>query len=425
MKRSLVFCLGLLLLAALFSGAACSPRPAPLESRLSRDLAPAVLPADRQTLVAGNNAFALGLYTALRGQDGNLTASPYSISLALAMTRAGAAGETARQMDSALHFDLPPERLHPAFNALDLELASRSQAASDEAHPLQLNIANAVWAQQDHPFRSEYLDLLALNYGAAIFPADFVGQAEPARLEINRWVSDETEGKIRDLLAPGALDASTRMVLVNAIYFKADWQTPFDPNDTYEAPFYLLDGSQVQVAMMHNELTLPYLRGDNFQAVELPYAGGTAAMTIIVPDAGQFAAFEAAFDPAAYEAILAQMQPTEVQLGLPKFTFRSQFDLAQTLAAMGMPAAFDPGQADFSGMDGARDLYISNVVHQAFIAVDEKGTEAAAATAVIMALSAVMPQGIPLEIDRPFLFVIRDLPTGQILFIGRVLNPGE
>ncbi len=415
----------LALTAAAVLLAACAPLPKPVHSDLSRDLAPVVPPTDLQILVGGNNAFALDLYAALRGEDGNLIASPYSISLALAMTRAGAAGETARQMDAALRFDLPPERLHPAFNALDLELASRAQAASDEAEPLQLNVANAVWAQQDHPFRSEYLDLLALNYGAAVFPADFVSQAEPARIEINRWVSAETEGKIRDLLAPGALDASTRMVLVNAIYFKADWQTPFDPNDTYDAPFYLLDGSQETVAMMHNELTLPYLRGDNFQAVELPYAGGTAAMTLLVPDSGQFAAFESSLDFDRLEAILAQMQPVEVQLGLPKFTFRSQFDLAQTLSGMGMPDAFDPGRADFSGMDGARDLYISNVVHQAFVAVDEEGTEAAAATAVIMALSAVMPQGIPLEINRPFIFILRDLPTGQILFIGRVLQPGE
>lgn len=422
--------LSLALTAAAVLWAACAPLPAPIQSEpvqtdLARDLAPAVPPTDLQALVGSNNAFALDLYAALRSEDGNLIASPYSISLALAMTRAGAAAETARQMDAVLHFGLPPERLHPAFNALDLELASRSQTASSEADPLQLNIANAVWAQQDHPFRREYLDLLALNYGAAVFPADFTTRPEPVRREINRWVGDRTNGRIEDLLAPGALDASTRMVLVNAIYFKADWQTPFDPHDTYEAPFYRLDGSQVQVAMMHNELDLPYGRGENFQAVELPYAGGTAAMTIIVPETDQFAVFESAFDVSVLEAILGRMQPTRVLLGLPKFTFSGQFDLSATLSGMGMSAAFDPGQADFSGMDGERDLYISDVIHQAFVAVDEKGTEAAAATAVVMALSAAMPEGIPLEINRPFLFVIRDVPTGQILFVGRVLDPDE
>lgn len=425
MKNPTLTRLFLALTAAAILLAACAPRPEPVRSSLSRDLAPAVPPADVHALVGGNNAFALDLYAALRGEDGNLIASPYSISLALAMTRAGAAGATASQMDAVLHFDLPPERLHPAFNALDLALASRTSAPSGDAEPLQLNIANAVWAQQDHPFRIEYLDLLALHYGAAIFPADFVARAEPARQEINRWVSDQTNDRIEKLLAPGSLDASTRMVLVNAIYFKADWQTPFDPNDTYDAPFYRLDGTQVQTAMMHGELELPYVRGANFQAVELPYAGGTAAMTIIVPDSGQFAAFESAFDAPAFEALLGQMQPTLINLGLPKFDFSSQFDLSATLGGMGMPAAFDPAQADFSGMDGARDLFISDVVHQAFVAVDEEGTEAAAATAVIMALSAVMPQGLPLVIDRPFLFVIRDVPTGQILFLGRVLDPAQ
>jgi serpin B len=420
---SMRFLLALMALVLLFT--ACAPLPEPVHSDLSRDLAPAVPSADLQVLVEGNNAFALDLYAALRGEDGNLIASPYSISLALAMTRAGAAGETARQMDAVLHFGLPTERLHPAFNALDLALASPPADLPEDADPLQLNIANAIWAQQDHPFRREYLDLLAVHYGASLFPADFTTRAEPARLEINRWVSDQTNGKIEDLLAPGALDAATRMVLVNAIYFKADWQTPFDPNDTYDAPFYRLDGSQVQVPMMHNEVDLPYLRGENFQAVELPYAGGTAAMTIILPDAGQFAAFEAAFDAPLYVSLLRQMQPTRLLLGLPKFTFRSQFGLSATLAGMGMPDAFDPARADFSGMDGERDLYISDVIHQAFVAVDEEGTEAAAATAVIMSLSAVMPEGLRLEIDRPFLFILHDVPTGQVLFIGRVLDPSE
>ena len=416
-----------ILLLAAITLSACSPAVSPeAKSDQARILAPDVPTANLDALVGGNNAFAFDLYQSLRSADGNLFYSPYSISLALAMTYGGARGETESQMAQALHFDLPQVDLHAAFNRLDLDLAQSSQAPEkDETQRMQLNIANAVWAQQDYPFLVEYLDLLALNYGAGLNLADFVTQAEPARKEINDWVSDRTEERIKDILGPGALDALTRMVLVNAIYFKADWMDQFDPNDTEDAPFYLLDGSDVTVDMMSNDVYAPYLRGENFQAVELQYAGGTAAMDIIMPDAGQFAAFEADLDWAMVESILAGMQSTDVQLQMPKFTFRSQFSLADTLAGMGMPSAFDPGSADFSGMDGSRDLYISSVIHQAFVAVDEEGTEAAAATIVVMTLSAMPMSEIQLTLDHPFIFLIRDLSSGQILFAGRVLDPGQ
>ena len=416
-----------ILLLAAITLSACSPAVSPeAKSDQARILAPDVPTANLDALVGGNNAFAFDLYQSLRSTDGNLFYSPYSISLALAMTYGGARGETESQMAQALHFDLPQVDLHAAFNRLDLDLAQSSQAPEkDESQRMQLNIANAVWAQQDYPFLVEYLDLLALNYGAGLNLADFVTQAEPARKEINDWVSDRTEERIKDILGPGALDALTRMVLVNAIYFKADWMDQFDPNDTEDAPFYLLDGSDVTVDMMSNDVYAPYLRGENFQAVELQYAGGTAAMDIIMPDAGQFAAFEADLDWAMVESILAGMQSTDVQLQMPKFTFRSQFSLADTLAGMGMPSAFDPGSADFSGMDGSRDLYISSVIHQAFVAVDEEGTEAAAATIVVMTLSAMPMSEIQLTLDHPFIFLIRDLSSGQILFAGRVLDPGQ
>ena len=416
-----------ILLLAAIALSACSPAVSPeAKSDQARILAPDVPAANLDALVGGNNAFAFDLYQSLRSADGNLFYSPYSISLALAMTYGGARGETESQMAQALHFDLPQVDLHAAFNRLDLDLAQSSQAPEkDESQRMQLNIANAVWAQQDYPFLVEYLDLLALNYGAGLNLADFVTQAEPARKEINDWVSDRTEERIKDILGPGALDALTRMVLVNAIYFKADWMDQFDPNDTEDAPFYLLDGSDVTVDMMSNDVYAPYLRGENFQAVELQYAGGTAAMDIIMPDAGQFAAFEADLDWAMVESILAGMQSTDVQLQMPKFTFRSQFSLADTLAGMGMPSAFDPGSADFSGMDGSRDLYISSVIHQAFVAVDEEGTEAAAATIVVMTLTSIQVSDIQLTLDHPFIFLIRDLSSGQILFAGRVLDPGQ
>ncbi|MBN1451751.1 MAG: serpin family protein [Anaerolineales bacterium] len=286
--------------------------------------------------------------------------------------------------------------------------------------------SNAGWAQLDYPFLQEYLDLIADNYGAGIRLADFITQAEAIRQEINDWVSDRAQGKIEDLIPQGALDAMTRMVLVNAIYFKADWQTQFDPNSTVEAPFYLSGGSRVQVDMMMGGMhSLLYTSGDGYQAVELPYADGTAVMDIIVPDEGTFQAFESKMDIQLLDGILSAMQPTSVELGLPKFTYTSQFNLSDSLAAMGMDTAFDPERADFSGMTGSRELYISDVIHKAFVAVDEEGTEAAAATAVIMKLSAAPMFDLRLIIDRPFIFLIRDLPSGQILFVGRVLNPAQ
>jgi len=416
----------ILLLAGIVLSA-CSPAvSSEAKSDQARVLAPQVPAETLDALVGGNNTFALDLYQSLRTADGNLFYSPYSISLALAMTYGGARGDTEAQMARTLRFDLPQEALHPAFNQLDLDLAQSGETAEkDETQRMQLNIANAVWAQQDYPFLPEYLDLLALNYGAGLHLADFVTQAEPARKEINDWVSDRTEERIKDILGPGVLDALTRMVLVNAIYFKADWMDQFDANDTEDAPFYLLDGSDVTVDMMSNDVYAPYLRGENYQAVELQYAGGTAAMDIIMPDEGQFAAFEASLDWATVDSILSGMQSTDMQLQMPKFTFRSQFALADKLAAMGMPSAFAPGSADFSGMDGSRDLYISSVIHQAFVAVDEEGTEAAAATIVVMTLSAMPVSEIQLTIDHPFIFFIRDLSSGQILFAGRVLNPGQ
>lgn len=420
---SILFVFNFLLSAC---GSPSAPAAGVAKSERQRQFSPDSSQSDMLALVDGNNDFALDLYQALRTKEGNLFYSPFSISLALGMTYAGARGKTEAQMSDVLHFDLPQERLHPAFNALDLQLTEQWKAASKDEQPLQLNIANAVWAQQDYPFLDEFLDTLALNYGAGVRLADFVNKSESVRKEINSWVSDRTNEKIKDLIPQGVLDAMTRMVLVNAIYFKADWQTQFDPNSTYKAPFTLPDGTQVQVDMMMEGMHgLPFTHGDGYQVVELPYEGGTAAMDILIPDVGNFQSFESEMDAQFLAAILNNLQPTSIELGLPKFTYTSQFSLSDPLTAMGMNTAFDPGQADFSGMTGTRDLYISEVIHKAFVAVDEDGTEAAAATAVIMELSAAPMFDVRLIIDRPFIFLIRDLPSGQILFLGRVLNPAQ
>ena len=385
--------------------AACAPASTEAKSDQARILEPQVPVETLDALVSGNNAFALDLYQSLRTTDGNLFYSPYSISLALAMTYGGARGETEAQMADALHFDLAQADLHAAFNQLDLTLVQSTEAEDeDDSSPCSSNIANAVWAQQDHPFLPEYLDLLALNYGAGIHLADFTTQAEPTRKEINHWISDQTQERIQDILSPGDLDAMTRMVLVNAIYFKADWQVQFDADDTHEAPFTLLDGSQVQVDMMSNTCTCLW-GWRNCRRRTLP--GGGAAVCRRQRGHGYHRPRPGPVRSLRFRTGLAgagdhseRDAVEELTLEMPKFTFRSQFALAEQLAGLGMTDAFDPAVADFSGMDGMHDLFISDVIHQAFVAVDEEGTEAAAATVVIMKLTGYAFPGIPID-HRP------------------------
>ena len=425
------------LLSLLLSACGATSAPSSManiaQSSLKRVTSPNVPSIDSQTLVNGNNAFALDIYQTLRSQDGreastqagNLILSPFSVSLALAMTYVGARGQTESQMADTLHFDLAQGQLHPAFNALDQDLATRGQQISDQEQALQLNIANAVWAEQTYPFLQDFLDVIATNYGAGIRLADFINKYKSVRSEINDWVYDQTQEKIKDLLPEGVLSSDTRMVLVNAIYFKADWLSQFDAADTHDAPFHLLDGSDVTVKMMNQGIFMPYYQGDGFQAVELPYAGDTAAMDIFVPDEGNFETFESSLNSDLFNKTVNGMQPTSMMLSLPKFAFESQFNLSDTLQSMGIVDAFDPDNADFSGMTVRKDLFISNVIHKAFVAVDEKGTEAAAATAVIVDVTSAMMYDVTLTVDRPFLFVIRDKLSGQILFIGRVLDPSK
>jgi serpin B len=430
MQKSFKYFSILILVSILLSACGSAPSANLAKSSVQRDMNPNIPASDLGTLVGGNNAFAVNLYEALRSRDGNLVFSPYSISLAIAMTYAGARSQTEAQMAKAMQFNLPQDQLHPAFNALDLDLANESKAQGNQGNngqPMQLNIANSIWAEQTYPFQQAYLDLIAKNYGAGIQLADFIKNFDPVRRQINSWVSNQTKNKINDLLAPGSVDSNTRMVLVNAIYFKADWETPFDANSTSDSTFNLLDGSQSQVKMMNNsELNLAYVKGDGYQAVELPYNGETAAMDIVMPDEGNFKNFESTLDAQKLNDIFSSMQSTPIALGLPKFTFTADFSLSDQLKSLGMTDAFDSRKADFSGMTGNHDLFISDVIHKAFVAVDEKGTEAAAATAVIMVgMSAPLQQKVHLVIDHPFIFMIRDLKSGQILFIGRVLNPAQ
>lgn len=387
--------------------------------------APGAGEADLTALVNGNTAFAFDLYGTLKGQAGNLFFSPYSISQALAMTYAGARGETELQMSNILHYGLPQTVLHPSFKSLGEELAQRGEGAEGkDAGGFRLNVANALWGQKDYQFLASFTDLLAQNYGAGMQIVDYVTAVEEARTAINDWISQQTEGKIKDMIAPGVLDSMTRLVLTNAIYFNAAWETPFNERQTQDGPFTKLDGSQVQVPMMAQTASLGYTEGEGYQAVELPYDGRELSMVLLLPPAGQFEAFEGSLNAAKAEAIVGALEPGQVMLTMPRFKFDSQFSLKDTLSQMGMPLAFTP-EADFSGMTGNNDLSINAILHRAYVAVDEAGTEAAAATIVDMSLTSAPASPVEVKVDRPFLFFIRDSKTGAVLFLGRVVDPSK
>jgi len=383
-------------------------------------------------LVAGNNAFAFALYQqVIANSEGNLIFSPYSISQAFGMVVAGARGDTEQQILDALHFTLPPETLHPTFGALNADLNSREAPEGVEGQPLQLNIANSLWGQVDFPFLQDYLDLLQEAYSSELNTVDFAA-TEEARVAINDWIEDKTEDKIQDMIPEGALTPDTRLALVNAIYFNAGWQNTFAEADTQDDTFTLLDGSAVTVPMMTQEDAFAYWQDEGFQVVELAYVGGETAMLIILPDEGTFADFEATFDAEQFEALRGNIgyayQP--VRLVMPRFEYASDIRLNEYLVALGITDAFSDTAADFSGMYDANAieeiLYISAALHKAFIGVDEAGTEAAAATAIILGLGGgPAPEPLEVRIDRPFLYVIYDKVTGSILFMGRTLNPAE
>lgn len=391
-----------------------------IKSTLSRDTNPQLQAGELEALVNGNSEFALDLYRQARDRADNLFFSPHSLSIALAMVYAGARGETETQMADALHFNLSQDRLHKAFDALDLELAKRGEGA--EGEEFKLHICNAAWGQRGFSFLQSYLDVLALNYGAGLRLLDFLTDPEGSRLEINDWVSQQTGQRIQDLLSQEAISEATRLVLTNTIYFKAQWLYVFDKNRTAEAPFYTLEGEEVPVPMMQRTETFGYTGVDGFyQAVELPYKGEEVSMVVILPAVGQFAAFEAALEAATLRQIVANLSYTRLSLSMPKFEFKWGESLVPILKALGMIKAFGMWEADFSGIDGDYDLFISEVMHKSFVAVDEEGTEAAAATGVVVDLTAAPT--ISMRINRPFIFLIRDRATNAILFLGRVVNP--
>lgn len=398
-----------------------------LKSSLARDADPAVADGDLATLTGGMNAFAFDLFQQVRGDHDNLFFSPLSIHQALGMTWAGARGQTADEMAAALHFDLPQDRLHPAANRLDLMLSSRgaevdcASADCPQGQRFQLSIANSLWGQTGYPFLDAFLDTLAVNYGAGLQLLDFMADPDAAREIINTWVEDATNDRIQDLLPQGSVGADTRLVLTNAIYFKASWQTPFVEGATADAAFTLAGGDAVQVPTMRVSEGFQAHTGADYDAVRLPYFGGALSMILVAPPAGQLEAFEAGLTAETFAALRAGLQPAMLELSVPKFTFETDLPLTQVLQAMGMEQAFT-GAADLSGMNGTGGLQITDVLHKAFVGIDEEGTEAAAATAVVVGETSV-PTFEPMAIDRPFLFFIVDEPTGSVLFLGRVADP--
>ncbi|MGC4122633.1 MAG: serpin family protein [Myxococcales bacterium] len=416
-----------LLAAALLALGACpgKPDPTPWEkqarSELTRNTSPSVPAADAQALVEGNTAFAADLFKSTAKVE-NAMVSPHSVSLALAMTWAGAKGETETAIAEAMRFTLPQDRFHPAFDALDVALASRGQnAQGKDGKPFRLKIGNAAWGEETFDFVPAYLDTLAVNYGAGINLVDFVGQSEAARLTINDWVAQQTEDRIKDLLAPGSVDATTRLVLTNAVYFNAAWKTKFEANDTHAAAFHLADGSSKNVDTMNGEIGGRYGETADFIAAELPYDGDEIAMTLVMPKTGTLASYEAGLDGQKIASIVAALHSETLLIHLPRFGFEWKTSLAQALSGLGMGIAFTEA-ADFSGIHAGGGLLISDVIHQTFVKVDEAGTEAAAATAVVVGTTS-MPQGREVAFDRPFLFFVRDVPTGAVLFVGHVYDP--
>jgi serpin B len=390
-----------------------------VRSDLDRDLQPTVTASELDALVAGNTEFATDLYKQVRDKPGNLFMSPHSISTALAMTWAGASTNTAAQMADTLHFGLPAVQQHAAFNKLDLELASRAANAQGDTIPFRLTTANAIFGQEGKTFMVPFLDTLARNYGAGMRVLDFEGDPDGSRVTINDWVEDKTNDRIKDLLPEGSVTDATKLVLTNAIYFSAAWAEPFEASATADGPFWIGGDSQVVVPFLHGNHEQGYAAGDGWKAAELPYDGGQLSMVVIVPD--NLAAFEAALSPQLLDTIMDAMHAYALDLKLPKFRFDAPLGLKDVLVALGMTDAFNEA-ADFSGIDGTRNLLIQDVLHKGFVSIDEKGTEAAAATAVLVGDTAA-PEPATLVVDRPFLFLIRDKPTGAILFVGRVVDP--
>jgi serpin B len=394
-------------------------------STVARDPATTATDGQLATAVASDEHFALNLYQQLANGDGNVFMSPYSISTCLSMVLAGARGDTAIQLANALGVD-DPDTWDAGRNRLDQSIGTGFSLPpqpdpSATVQPLVLQTANTMFGQTGYPFQQPFLDTLARDYGSGLQGVDFATQWEAARLAINDWVAVKTNQRILDLLPPGSLDDMTRSVLVNAIYFKANWVRQFSPEATRPAPFHMLDGSTIEAPTMNqNGMKFEFAQGTGWTAAVLPYYG--ASMLVIVPDEGKFGEIERQLDAEFISEVDSSMSERQLTLSLPKFSTEQSADLVDALNALGVHDLFDQGKADLTGIETVEPLYISHVEHKANISVDEHGTEAAAATAAVAEASSGA-QSATLNVDRPFLYLIRDSATNEILFMGRMVDP--
>jgi serpin B len=396
-----------------------------VKAETARAQAPDVTDEQAGDLVRGNNDFAVEMYDAAGeagNGEGNVIFSPYSISLAFSLAYVGAQGETETQMAETLNF-LPQETQHPAFNAIESRMSGLGEKdGGGPSPPFRLNVANSAWGQEGFRFEQAYLETLAEQYGAGMRPTDF-GQPERASEEINAWVEDETEDRIKDLVTPESVSPPTRLVLANAVYFKAAWASSFVREKTQDGTFARPDGGEVTVPLMRQTSYLPYAEGEGYQAVRLPYKGDAADMLVVLPEEGRFEEIEGRLDAGLLDEVDARTDPDAyVRLTMPRFDFATQLGLVPLLRSMGMTTPFDGGAADFGGITGEAPLFIGEARHKANITVDEKGTEADAATFLGFPVSGPPPLQ-EMTANRPFLFAITERETGTILFLGRVTDP--
>jgi serine protease inhibitor len=376
-------------------------------------------------VVNTNNQFAIDLYDEL-DKDGNLFFSPYSIYSALGMTYEGAEGQTKEEMKTVFGF---PNNIRPNFAAIYNDINTGNNA-------YVLRTGNALWVQQDYPLLEEYLSAVEKYYGGKAANVDFINEAEKSRLTINSFIEEQTNDKIKELLPQGSIDAMTRLVLTNAIYFKGTWEFEFKKSETRERDFKVSPDETVTAQMMQmrpEDTKFNYASLDKLKVLELPYKGDKISMIILLPrqgeefnhEKGELVNYEYSLDDielGKLDEYKKAMHPVDISnIMIPRFEFDNKYYMKQTLSNMGMPTAFSP-QADFSGMTGSTDLYISSVIHQAYVKVDEKGTEAAAATGIVMKLTSAGPSNFFIA-DHPFIFIIQDKETGNILFLGRVIDP--
>jgi serpin B len=378
--------------------------------------------SDVTCVVKGNTDFALEIYKKIRPEGGNIFFSPYSISTAFAMTYAGARSETEKQMAQTLHFSLAQKQLHPAFSTLQSKLQSLQ-----EEFDFKLNIANALWIEKSYELLSEFLDVNRKYYDANLFFLDFKKETEKSRLKINSWVEEKTEGKIRDLLSEGIITALTRLVLTNTIYFKAEWEKQFHADNTKTDDFWFTAEKKTKVEMMHQKGYFGYKENETLQVLEMWYKGRVISMFVILPKKiDGLCDVESQLNSSTLKDWTSNLKSQEVKVYMPRFRTSKNVNLKDILVSMGMSDAFTMN-ADFSGMEPKKELYITDAVHKAFIDVDEAGTEAAAATAVVMGIKSALPIKEPrvFKADHPFMFLIRDNGTQSILFMGRLTNPGQ